>query len=96
MDTTTNSSSTYEEEYIELVLYVRANLLIYCPTRRQNCPNALINFLRLTHSLIHHLFILYIMQRNTSYSSMHSMHTSSSTHTKRVARVLILLESIHI
>ena len=32
------------------------------------------------------------MERNTSYSSMHSMHTSSSTHTKRVARVLILLE----
>ena len=33
MDTTTNSSSTYEEEYIELVLYIyilRANLLIYC------------------------------------------------------------------
>lgn len=92
MDTTTNSSSTYEEEYFELVLYI----YIYFKSKFTNLlshPEAkLINFLRLTHSLIHHLFILYIMQRNTSYSSMHSMHTSSSTHTKRVARVLILLE----
>ena len=71
MDTTTNSSSTYEEEYFELVLYI----YIYFKSKFTNLlshpeaklPHALINFLRLTHSLIHHLFILYIMQRNTSY-----------------------------
>lgn len=88
MDTTTNSSSTYEEEYFELVLYI----YIYFKSKFTNLLSHPYFFLRLTHSLIHHLFILYIMQRNTSYSSMHSMHTSSSTHTKRVARVLILLE----